>query len=82
MKPNAEEFAKEMLWQLALARAEIHEIKLLVAEVLVEQTGQIGAEVQDKWKSKSRAAAEKIYKRAAMAVGLQDSQIPDHNGEF
>lgn len=82
MKPNPDEFAKEVLWQLALLRADVQEVKLLTAELIVLRTGKDGAEVQKQWREKKIACAEKFYRRAAKAVGLPESPIPDHNGDL
>ena len=81
MKPNPDEFAKEVLWQLALLRAEIKEVKLLTSEMLALQTGKPATEIQNKWREKRLAQAEKIFQRMAHAVGLEDQPIPNHGDE-
>jgi hypothetical protein len=82
MKLNQEEFAKEVLWQVALARAEIQEVKLLVCEVLASQTGKSAETFQKQWEEKKNACAKERFLKSAEAVGLKNSPIPDHNGDF
>jgi len=81
MSAKRDETAKEVLWQLALARAETQEVKALVAELLVSLAGKSGKETLSKWKEKRIALAEKIYLKAAKAAGLEDHRIPNHNGD-
>ena len=81
MKPNPDEFAKEVLWQLAQLRAEIKEVKLLTSEMLATQTGKPATEIQNKWREKRLAQAEKIFQRMANAVGLEDQSVRDRGEE-
>ena len=82
MKPNPDEFAKEVLWKLALANAQIDELKQLVCELLSTQTGQPVEEFQKKWKAKSRERAVENFRASAEGAGYQDPPIPDDKGNW
>ena len=83
MKPKVEEnLAKELLWQLALARAEIAELRAITAEIIEKQTGRSHSEIQKRYAEQRKAFAGVVYQKSAKAVGLKDLTSPDHNGEI
>ena len=81
MKPNPDAFTTEVLWQLALVRAEIAEVKALTAEIIEKQTGKPHSKIQKRYAEKKKVFAEKLYQKAIKAVGLPEDSNPDHDGE-
>jgi mRNA-degrading endonuclease toxin of MazEF toxin-antitoxin module len=70
--PKPEEFASEVLWQLAVLRAEI---KLLTDDINALKTGKVGLIVQKTRLAKKQAWATEIYRKSAGVVGLKDPSV-------
>ena len=81
MSLKSEKIAEEVLWQIALTRAETRELKFLVVELISLKTGKAMTDIQDKHKAKKEDAAKSYFLKAAKATGLGNPPIPNHNGE-
>jgi len=79
MTPEQEKVASEILWQLAVTRAETRELKFLTTELLALKTGKPMTEIQDKHKTKKEEMAKALFLKSAKAAGLQHPSNPDRN---
>ena len=82
MSAELDKITEETLWQIALTRAEIRELKFLTLELLSLQTGKSMQSIQDKYKTEKEDAAKVWFRKSALAAGLGNPPIPEHNGEI
>jgi hypothetical protein len=69
-KPNAEVYAKVVLWHLAALRAEVGELQIQVASILANQTGQTTRQVLDELRQQTRKETKTLYHDAIREAGL------------
>jgi len=70
--PDAEQFAKAMLWHLTGLRADVNQISIYILEQKAMQTGRSHQELLDEWQAASVPFHERLYREALDTAGLKD----------
>ena len=71
-KPDREQFAKAVLWQLAGIRAEIHQVKRQVAHVLSRFEAGAEADLSEYYADQTDEVQRMIYRRCLEELDLED----------
>lgn len=79
-KPNAEEFARKLLWHVSGLRAEMRHLHMMFARFLAAQSGQKEEEVQAKWKLDCAKLQEEVYLDSVKEVGIPSEAPPPQGG--
>jgi hypothetical protein len=75
-KPDAEEFARNVMWHLTWLRAELYATRRMVAEILSQHNGQSVADIEAIWLEKAAKEQESIYLQAMVESKIH-SGLPD-----
>jgi hypothetical protein len=69
-KPDTEEFARQVLYHLAALSAEVHENKLLLAQIIGHLTRRPPAEFLNQWKEELEQMTDRLYERSLEAAKI------------
>jgi hypothetical protein len=71
MKPDANEFARTVLFNLAALTAEVHELKCLLADAVAEIKRLPVEQVRNQYSERAAEHADELYRQY-----LEDAKIP------
>ncbi len=77
--PDAEAFARIVLWDLALLRSSMAELQAEVICQIHDRTGKPLQEIEQALRERIQARAEQSFQEARKAAGLKDFPGPNRN---
>ncbi len=78
-KPDAEEFARKLLWHVSGLRAQVRNLHMMFARFLAAESGHDEKEVQAKWNKDCKAQQEQLYLQALEEVGIPPNKTEDEH---
>lgn len=70
--PDAEQYARVLLWHIAGMRADILELQMLVADTVAKQEGLLPESVLNRYRKLGAEQRERVYLEAIAVAGLRD----------
>jgi len=80
-KPNAEEYAKILLWHISALRAEVRSLHMRFADHLAKQSGVDSKQLQKQWMRWCDRDRKQLYLQALKEAGLHNHDKTKGEGE-
>lgn len=80
MKPDPNEFARKVLWQLCGLRSELRHHRIMQARQMGLESGDSEEDIMKAWDRQTEKLARELYLDAAQAAGIPPA-TPDQQPE-